>query len=242
MLFKDIHFETIDSTQTWAKEHLDACDPLAITCITADEQTKGRGRFQRKWISPKGQNMYATFVFRLPLDTPHLISIAQIATLTLAKLLLKKKITPQIKWPNDLLLSGKKAAGVLCETSYQKNHVAIFLGIGINVNLDQKSLEEIDQPATSLKVATGHAWDLELLLNEYKQGLGEDLSLFQKEGFAPFYPLFDKLLAYKGKEIKAYDGKKEWIGVLHSISPEGQLNLLLPNGERKTILSGDIKP
>lgn len=242
MQFVDIHFDTIDSTQNWAKANSAKCDPNKITCITADEQTGGRGRFQRAWQSPKGQNLYVTFVFRLPINTLHLISIGQVLAVSVAKLLIRENLLPKIKWPNDILLSGKKMAGILCETSYGKDHVEIFLGIGINVNMDKETLSKIDQPATSLKNETGKEWDHIQLLENVKKCFGKDLELFKKEGFTPFHSPFENLMAYKGEEIKAFDGKQEWTGICHSLTNDGQLNLYLPaNGDIKTIYSGDIK-
>jgi len=108
-----IHFDTIDSTNTWAKNNAKTLDPDQITCITALEQTAGRGRWLRKWISPKGQNIYATIYFCLSKNCKQLSNVGQILSLSCAKVLKSKGFLPQIKWPNDLLLEKKKVAGVL---------------------------------------------------------------------------------------------------------------------------------
>src|SRR4051812_3291883 len=110
----NIHLDQIDSTNTYAKQHAQDFAPDKITCITAEEQTAGRGRFQRKWISPRGVNLYTTFYFRLPLSTLHLTSLCQVAAFSVSSLLLQSDLHPKIKWPNDVLLSGKKISGVLC--------------------------------------------------------------------------------------------------------------------------------
>ena len=108
---KTIHLDKTPSTQKYAKENVKQFDPNEITCITAEEQTDGIGRFKRTWISPKG-NIYATFYFSLPKNTMHLISLAQIMTLTCAELLLSKGLSPQIKWPNDILVKLKSSGYV----------------------------------------------------------------------------------------------------------------------------------
>jgi BirA family transcriptional regulator, biotin operon repressor / biotin---[acetyl-CoA-carboxylase] ligase len=238
----DIHLDTIDSTNSYAKLHVKEFHADQIVCIDAEEQTAGRGRQNRPWYSPRSQNIYATFVFRLPLHTLHLISLGQVMTLSLAMVLLKEGLHPMVKWPNDVHIDGKKIAGVLCETEFHATHIDIFLGIGVNVNMDAKQLTHIDQPATSLFIETGHNWDRHLLLKKLQKQFAADLQKFKKEGFTPFHSQFENLLAYKGQTIRCFDGKKEWVGICHSVTNDGQLNLYLPNKEIHTILSGNIKP
>ncbi|MES2273493.1 MAG: biotin--[acetyl-CoA-carboxylase] ligase [Chlamydiota bacterium] len=237
----EIHLDSIDSTNTYAKKHSKTFDPNKITCITADEQTAGRGRFQRSWVSPRGVNLYATFYFQLPLNTLHLISLGQVMTFSFATVLLKEHLHPKIKWPNDAQLGGKKISGILCETAFHPHFVEIFLGIGINVNMDSATLAKIDKPATSLKVETGHSWNKEELLKKLQRQFLSDLQKFKKEGFTPFHSPFENLLSYKGQTIHCFDGKKEWIGICHSLTADGQLNLYLPDHSIHTILSGDVE-
>lgn len=238
----NIHLETIDSTNTYAKQHAKTFAADKITCITAEEQTAGRGRFQRSWISPKGVNIYATFYFRLPINTLHLISLSQVMTYSFASVLLKEGLQPKIKWPNDVQLNGKKVSGILCETAFQEHFVELFLGIGVNVNMEIKEASKIDKPATSLKIETGRSWDKEALLKKIQKEFLVDLKNFKKGGFTPFHSQFENLLAYKGETVRCFDGKKEWTGVCHSLTNDGQLNLYLPDKSIHTVLSGDIKP
>ena len=237
----EIHLDSIDSTNSYAKNHAGNFALDKITCITAEEQTAGRGRYQRKWVSPRGVNLYTTFYFRLPLNTLHLAALAQVMTLSLATLLLSEGLHPKIKWPNDVQLNGKKVSGILCETTFRPNDVQIFLGIGINVNMPSDALDAIDQPATSLKNETNRVWDKKDLLKKLQRQFVLDLERFKKEGFTPFHRTFEKLLALKGETIRCFDGKKEWMGICHSLSSEGQLNLLLPDQTIHTLRSGDIK-
>ena len=241
MEINDIHLESVDSTNQYAKTHYSQFDPDQLTCITADEQTAGHGRLQRRWESPKGQNIYATFCFRLPLPTLHLVSLSQIMTLSLSMVLLKEGLFPKIKWPNDVQLNSKKMAGILCETEFHPHHIDIFLGVGINVNMDAQQLSLIDQPATSLLIETDQLWDRSSLLKKLQKQFLVDLQKFKKEGFTPFHSQFENLLAYKGQTIHCFDGKKEWVGICHSVTNDGQLNLYLPNKEIHTVISGDIK-
>lgn len=241
-MIHELHLDTVDSTNTYAKQHSASFPKGQITCITAEEQTAGKGRFQRTWISPRGVNLYATFYFTLPLNTLHLVSLSQVMAYSVATLLKHEGLQPQIKWPNDVRLKEKKVSGILCETQFHKDIIDIFLGVGINVNLDAKSASQIDQPATSLYLETGKQWDKKALLKKLEAQFVKDLERFKKEGFTPFHKEFEKLLALKGETIRCFDGKKIWVGICHSLTDDGQLNLMLPDKTIHTLLSGDIKP
>lgn len=240
--FVHIALETIDSTQIYAKQNVQTFSKDCITCITAEEQTAGKGRFQRVWISPPQVNLYFTFAFRLPLTASYLPCLSQVLGFSLAQLLLEKGLKPELKWPNDVLLNKKKLSGVLCETSFEKDFAQIYLGMGINVNLEASQTAQIDQPATSLKIETGHDWDKGKLLKELQKRFAAHLETVQNQGFAPFQIPFESLLAYKGQQIRCFDGQREWVGICHSLTAQGQLNLYLPDGSLKAFYSGELLP
>ena len=189
-----VDLDTVDSTSAYAKRHYPSFDPNKITCISAEEQTEGRGRYQRKWISPKGVNLYATFYFQLDPHVQDVVSLAQLMALSLASVLLNEGLHPKIKWPNDIQLNGKKISGVLCETIFEKNFTAIFLGVGININMEQEALVQIDQPATSLKEETKKNWNKKEILGKLAIEFLKDLALFKAQGFEPFRNELEELL------------------------------------------------
>lgn len=236
-----IHFDTIDSTNTWTKKNASTLDPNQLTCVTALEQTAGRGSFGRKWISPKGQNIYATLFFCEPLGCPYIINIGQILSLSCVTVLKKKGFHPQIKWPNDLLLGGKKVAGILCETTSFDDTIGIVLGIGINVNMQQDYLDMIDQPATSLSQLSGQTWTLEQIIEPVLKQFIKDLEILEAEGFKPFLSAYEELLSSKGKVISCHDGVSTIKGICHSINSDGRLNLLLPDGQMKILSAGELR-
>lgn len=236
-----IHFDVIDSTNSWTKKNASTLDPNELTCITALEQTAGRGRFERKWHSPKGQNIYATLFFCLPLNSPYIINLGQILSISCITILKKKGFHPQIKWPNDILLEGKKVAGILCETVCFEDRIGIALGIGINVNMRQELLEMIDQPATSLAQLSGQTWALEQVTEPILKQFIEDLNILESQGFEPFRKTYEDLLAFKGKTITCNDGQRTIKGICHSINACGRLNLLLPDGTIQTVSAGEVK-
>lgn len=236
-----IHFDSIDSTNTWAKNHAHELDPCQLTCITSMEQTAGRGRWNRRWVSPKNQNIYATLYFCLPRSCSCIHNIGQILSLAFAKVLKRKGFAPFLKWPNDLLVNGKKVAGVLTELVVFPDSFGIVLGIGINTNMSQELLEGIDQPATSLAQLSGQTWSTEQVLEPLLQQFVEDLDLLLLEGFAPFQSPYEEFLAYRGSRISTTDGVKQLSGICLSINPEGRLNLQLDSGEIVPLTAGELK-
>ncbi len=238
-----IFLDQIDSTQTFAKENYTSFPEGQITCVVADEQTQGRGRWNRNWVSPKEKNLYITYYFSLPRTSSHLSSLASLLCVTLVQVLEKMGFSPQIKWPNDILLSYKKLSGVLCETSFQEESIAIFLGIGINVNMDKEELSSIDQIATSLFAESEQIQDRTLLLDNLNKKFARNLKVFQKKGFFSFLSFLDSHLAYKKKRVALFDGNKRYEGVVDSISEEGALNLFFEKTkETKSFFSGDLFP
>ncbi len=162
-----IHFTTIESTNSWAKNNAQTLDHQSFTCITAEEQTKGHGINGRSWISPKDQNIYATLFFTIEPIFPHLKHLAQLMSFSCLKLLNSLGYPAKMKYPNDVLVDGKKIAGILCETKVIEDVglLGIALGVGFNVNMAQEILDLIDQPATSLAALSGKTWPLEQILN-----------------------------------------------------------------------------
>ncbi len=236
-----VHLDSIDSTNNWVKSHLSELSSL--TCVTAQEQTAGRGRFKRRWISPRGENIYATLYLTVPLGSGYISNLGQIMAFACAKVLRGIGFEAKVKWPNDVLIQGKKIAGILTETVTRvskSEDIAVIIGIGINVNMEAASLEAIDIPATSLLQLSQKKWDLqeltELVMNHFLQ----DLELLKKSGFAPFQAPFESLLAYKGQEITCRDGTQTIKGICHSITKDGRLQLLLPSGEIKLLMSGEV--
>jgi BirA family transcriptional regulator, biotin operon repressor / biotin---[acetyl-CoA-carboxylase] ligase len=236
-----IHLETIDSTNAWAKSHASTLDPTALTCIIAEEQTVGRGRLSKRWVSPKGQNLYASFYFCLPLGFSHLGNIGQVLSISCCKVLLTLGFSPQIKWPNDLLLAEKKVAGVLTETLPLGDQTGVIAGIGVNVNMSPELLNTIDQPATSLAQVSGRTWQIQPLVEALAKQFLADLVALEQKGFAPLRPFYEEALASKGKTITCRDGTHTWKGICHSVNEDGRLNLMLPSGEMVALSAGEIQ-
>ncbi len=188
MQYKNInyfHFEKIDSTNRFAKAQATTFAQDRLTCVIADEQSSAHGTYGKKWLSPQG-NLAVSLCFFLPQDSSIVKHMAQFTTLCCAQVLKKKGFSPKIKWPNDLLLEKKKVAGVLVETVALKDVLCVIVGIGMNLNIDQKSLAQLDQPATSLSEQIPQVWHVEEILEPLLKLFIEDLQMFKKEGFSAF--------------------------------------------------------
>jgi len=234
------HFNSIESTNTWAKLNAHEFQQDKITLVTADEQTAGRGRFKRRWESPPKQNIYATFCFFVDKYSNEIGNIPQVLALSASAALRRLHVDPMLKWPNDLLLSGKKIGGILAETT-TLDKLCVIIGIGLNINMPFETLMLIDRPATSLLVETKTSFNPEEILSDLTLIFKNDLNLFFAKGFAPFLEPYKKSLsADPSKLIHFHDNQKIWKGTFHAINQDGSLALKLNTGQIKTFITGEI--
>lgn len=235
------HVETVDSTNTWAKHHCYAFPRDAFTAISADTQTAGRGRFNRSWVSPAKKNVYLSVCFFLPDNRDDLGNIPQVVSVALCQLLLGTYLPAKLKWPNDLLIAGKKVGGVLSETIHMPPHRCIIVGIGLNINMNREELAQIPTPATSVSVESGMEMDLPDVRQTVLHAVCEALKNFIFKGFGPFLADYRALLTHRlGEAMEFHDGPRIWKGSFHSINEEGSLNLILPDGVSQSFVAGEI--
>lgn len=237
MRINRVYLETIGSTNTWAKEHAGEFDQEALIIITADEQTSGRGRFNRSWVSPKGCNLYATYVLFFDDLMSSLGNLSQVLALSVCQVLQDV----QIKWPNDLILKGKKLGGILCETVWHEDKCVFLAGLGVNINMDGQMLEKIDRPAISLQKAYGKAFDRQDVSEKIHSRFCFNLELFLKEGFGPLAGVFkEKIIHEKGDKLTFFAFQKQVEGVFQRIEADGSLFLILQDGVECRFTSGEL--
>lgn len=234
------HFEIINSTNTWAKQYATDFARNAMTLVTADEQTAGRGRYNRHWVSPPYQNVYASFCFFEEKLTPAIGNIPQVLALSAVAALETLSFQLKLKWPNDILLNGKKLGGILCETTQCHDAICVIIGIGININMPLQDLQKISLPATSLFAETGKQFDVQQVISTLQDTFVQKLQLFKKEGFKPFLAEYRNFIAYSGQSISFHDNRQVWKGCLYSIQDDGSMNLQLDSGEIKNFIAGEI--
>ena len=197
-------FDTISSTNDYLllKEKNKNKD---IKICIAEEQTKGRGRRGKSWISPKFKNIYFSLNSYLKKEDLSGLSIA--VALSVSEVLNKINVMSLIKWPNDLLVGNKKICGILIETAKVGELTKVVIGIGINVNMEYSEL--IDQEWTSIKLEKKQSVDRNSIITEMVNQLCITLNKFEQEEFDYFLKKFTSLDLLKDKEFTLKDKPSE---------------------------------
>ena len=197
-------FDTISSTNDYLLRKEKNKNKDIKICI-AEEQTKGRGRRGKSWISPKFKNIYFSLNSYLKKEDLSGLSIA--VALSVSKVLTKINVTSLIKWPNDLLIEDKKICGILIETAKVGELTKVVIGIGINVNMEHSEL--IDQEWTSIKLEKKQSVDRNSIITEMINQLCITLNKFEREEFDYFLKKFTSLDLLKDKEFTLKDKPNE---------------------------------
>lgn len=233
-------FDSIDSTNTKAKELAEAGHPSG-TLVVADQQTLGRGRRGRSWESPAGTGIFMTLMLKPDINPNNASMLTLVAAMATARAI--TEVTGEaarIKWPNDIVMNGKKVVGILTEMSAQFDYINhIVVGIGINVH-NEEFPEEIAKTASSLLLECGHrihrASLIEAFLEEFERLYAiyletEDMSGLQKE--------YDSLLVNRGRQVRVLDPKEPFEGKAMGITKKGEL--IVDTWEsRKLVSSGEV--
>ncbi len=235
-----INFDTIDSTNTYALEHFENLEDKTV--ITALSQTKGRGRFNRVWVSENRENIYLSIVLK-PTKKDFLPNITQYMSVCCAGVIETYNVKAQIKYPNDVLVDNKKICGILCE-SYLKNNIiqGVVLGIGVNLNMPQSVLNTIDRPAVSLNIITGKNINRQEFFNKLVNEFFNNYDDVIQNGFASFkedYILRNNFLG-KNVYIQQRDNDIKENFFAQKMDDNGNLVVIGNDGKEKTIFSGDI--
>jgi BirA family transcriptional regulator, biotin operon repressor / biotin---[acetyl-CoA-carboxylase] ligase len=235
------HFPLIDSTNTWVKRHAHRLPSEGISQVTARTQTHGHGRMARRWHSPEG-NVYTTFFLTVGLNRIDMANLPQVLAVSTAAVLQGEGAQVQFKWPNDLLIDGRKVAGILTETVRLPNRYGVVIGLGLNVNMGQEELSKIDRPATSLAVSTGRSFSLASLNQALLSQFSIDCQQFLDHGFRPFRQQLEQVSAYRrGDPIAFTHDTRIWNGRYHSIHSDGSLNVILEGDTTiRTFHAGEI--
>ncbi len=240
---KDIvSFTETDSTNTQAKDLAIKGAPEG-TLVIAEKQTMGRGRRGRAWFSPKGDGIYASLILR-PTIPPSEAPLITLLTAVVAAETLKSvtELNPRIKWPNDILINGKKIAGILTELSMEMDAVDfVIVGIGLNVNTPVSCFdEEIKDIATSVFIETGKRFERTTLIKKYLEHYEAYYEMFNKKGFKPILQKWKALADIIGRRITVDMISKKHVGQVVDVDVDGVLVLKDDNGKLHRIYSGDV--
>jgi len=235
------HFPVIDSTSAAALEAANAGAPAGGVYF-ADEQTAGRGRGGHAWHSAAGAGMYASVLLRPALDPATALKISLATGLAAQAAILQScGLHADIRWPNDLMLDGKKCGGILVDTAAagdaeRLRHVVI--GVGINVNHDAFP-DDLRHLATSLRIETGRAQNVQVLLAALLRALaGEMVAL---EAGSEVLERFTAASTWvKGKRVHVEDAGG-YTGVTNGLDVHGFLRILTESGSERLVLSGGVR-
>jgi BirA family biotin operon repressor/biotin-[acetyl-CoA-carboxylase] ligase len=231
-----LFFQEISSTMDEAARQA-AAGTEEGTVVVAENQTAGRGRQGRDWVSRQG-NLYLSVVFRpSPQILPFLTILSAVATVRAIRK--TTGLEPRIKWPNDIELGGRKVAGILVESVVEGDTVPYAIaGIGINVNLETDKVGDIAGFATALNTAAGRPVAREAVLRQLLQEL-DSLYLQTAQGGSPLAE-WRGLLETLGQRVRAYWGNETHIGQAEDVDGAGNLLLRLEDGRRITLTAGDV--
>jgi BirA family biotin operon repressor/biotin-[acetyl-CoA-carboxylase] ligase len=235
------HFFRTDSTNRAAME-LGYTDEPEGAVVIAEEQTAGRGRAGRNWHSERATGIYATLLLRpkiSPVQAPLLTMMAGLSAH--AAIQAQTGLRPDVKWPNDLVLNGKKLGGILTEMYAEPTLVRfVIVGIGINVN-QERFPAELSAIATSLRAETGRSQSRLELLARLLREFETDYNRFLRDGSASVTERFAQVSSYaSGKKVRVTNGNETYVGVTAGLRPEGLLQIRRDDGALVTVLAGDV--
>jgi BirA family biotin operon repressor/biotin-[acetyl-CoA-carboxylase] ligase len=245
-LAREIHyFDATDSTNRVAQD-LARAGAAHGTTVVAEAQTAGRGRLGRSFFSPPYLNLYTSIVLRPELTTaeaPTLIPAAAVAVAEAVAGALDSDEDVEIKWPNDVLLAGRKTSGILMEMSAEATRVGFaVLGIGVNLNVEQEHLpEEFRDFATSLRSHAGARVDRAAFARRLYGRLEDVLDAHAAGGFEALRPRYEGFFHMPGRWIRVRESSgEEWEGRARAITPEAALLVERPDGRSARVVAGDV--
>lgn len=245
-LLKDSPFEgklvllpTIDSTNLEV-DRLYWKGALPGTVVVSEEQTAGRGRRGRSWASCAGENLYFSLVLAPDFEMEKAPMLTLLMAIAVARTLHRKGHQAGIKWPNDVVIGGRKLCGILTEMRMEQDGYYVIIGTGLNVN-QPAFPREIAQTATSLKRESGQEQDREELLAAILEAFAAVYAQFAKEGsLSGLKAEYEALLVNCGKEVMVLDPKGAWEGTAMGINETGELLVRHEDGHVEAVFAGEV--
>ena len=236
-----LYFDTIDSTNTKAQELAEKGYPSG-TLVVADKQESGKGRRGRSWVSPSGTGIFMTLMIKPDINPNNASMLTLVAALAVAKAI--TSVTGEeamIKWPNDIVVNGKKVCGILTEMNAQFDYINnSVVGVGINVH-NESFPEEISQMASSLMIeAGGKRFHRAQIIAETMLYFEQYYDTFLKtQDLSALVREYDELLVNRNKSVRVLDPKEPFDGKAMGITPKGEL--IVDTWEsRKLVSSGEV--
>jgi BirA family transcriptional regulator, biotin operon repressor / biotin---[acetyl-CoA-carboxylase] ligase len=231
-----LYYPSVPSTMDVARQEVQLGAPEG-TVIIADEQTAGRGRLQRSWLTPQGNVALSVILYPALTQLPSLIMLASLAVVHCIRTVFG--LDPVIKWPNDVLINGRKVCGILIESDVRQEKVrSAVIGIGLNVSLHPTDYLDIQDIATSLSQESGR----DVSAVETVCALLVEIECLYMELAAgkSLYEEWRDNLVTLGQAVRASSGKNVYEGIAESVAPDGSLLLRDDKGKHIKIVAGDV--
>lgn len=231
---------TIGSTNDEAKRLAEAGAPEGLL-VLAETQTAGRGRQGRRWLTPAGSALALSLVLRPPIDAQHATRVTMLAGVAVCEALEQVAgLQAGLKWPNDVLLDGRKAGGILVESGLSATRLDyVVLGIGLNVSAAPPP-EAVIFPATSVEAAAGRPVDRLALLEAIVERLGDHYADLPPTS-ARLHAAWLSRLAWLGERVVAQSAEGDYDGCVTSAAEDGALLIQLDSGEVRRVVAGDVR-
>lgn len=235
------YYPDTDSTNIRAKELGERGAPHG-TLVVAGQQSKGRGRRGRGWESPPGCSIYMSILLRpefLPSKAPMLTLIMAYSVAKALRACIGMEV--KIKWPNDIVLNGKKLVGILTEMSTEIDYINhVVIGVGVNVNMASFS-EEIAKTATSLRIETGEIIKRGALIVEMMKHFEQNYEMYLKtEDLSGIREAYNGLLVNCGKEVRILGAREPYQAVALGINDSGELLVRKQDGSQEAVYAGEV--
>lgn len=234
--------ESLGSTNDFVLQSFDKLDPMLV-CV-ANEQTAGRGRNGRAWYSPENSNIYLSIGRQLKLRAGDSLSCLSMACgVALCRWLEEKGVKVELKWPNDILVDGRKLAGILIESKLRSGKIFLAIGVGVNIAMSEQDEQRIDQPWTDLKRVLPSAVDMlskNQLVVEVVGVLAQACAEIERNGFEDFRQGWLEYDCLKCSEVTLQEATGESPVSIVGLADDCGL-LVRMNGQQRTVYAADIK-
>jgi BirA family biotin operon repressor/biotin-[acetyl-CoA-carboxylase] ligase len=241
MNFTILHFDSIDSTNIEAlrQARLGADEGM---CIVARQQTAGRGRHGRRWVSPKDAGLYLSIILRPKLDAKFLPLITLVSGVAVHDVLTELGLKPDIKWPNDVHVNEKKISGILAETGEGKSGLAVVVGIGLNIT-SANFPDEIAETATSIETELGRGVTFSELERAVLRFFGYHYDMLcEDDGTATVLTEWQRRSTYfSGKRVRVSLESDSVTGVTDGLEPNGALRIKKEGGDLIIVQAGEVE-
>ena len=235
--------ETVPSTNALLRERLGRGEALPSGYVLAARaQTAGRGRFQRRWVTVAGRDLAFSCVIRTAAPPNRLPSLPMAMALGVAAALGRYGLAATTKWPNDVLVDGRKLGGMLAELApaVGGEGVAAVVGVGLNVNMTGAEAAAIDRPATSMFIETGRRFPPAEVLPVVLEAAAERIGRWAQGGFPALRDEWETRCDLRGKRIVVSEPPRRLEGIADGFGDDGELLLRDEAGEIVAAWSGDV--